>query len=133
MADARWYKGMDDAIAALGSFGSWYFGEDARADALDELKELRERGPEARPEPTWEEAWANEAAIREQLPAGSWWRHKKRGTDYEVFNIALFQDATGSGEHDMALVVFYWSFARKAWCVRPVAEFLDGRFERIER
>lgn len=84
-------------------------------------------------ERTWEEAWKAKDAILTQLPPGSWWKHKKRGTDYEVFNIAMFQDAAGSGEHDMALVVIYWSFARKSWCVRPVTEFLDGRFERIPR
>lgn len=82
-------------------------------------------------EKTYEEAWKDSAEIREKLPPGSWWRHKKRGTDYEVFNIALMQDTGGA--LDMALVVTYWSFERKSWCVRSVAEFLDGRFERIAR
>ena len=83
------------------------------------------------PEKTYEEAWANEKELREKLPIGSKWRHLKRGTEYLVDDLAMFQDATGSGEHDMEIVVIYYSFARTSFCARPAAEFLDGRFERI--
>ena len=82
-------------------------------------------------ERTWEEAWADIDEIRRQVPHASRWRHKKRGTEYEVREIALHQDATGSGEHDMELVVVYYSFARESFCTRRVKEVLDGRFERI--
>lgn len=79
---------------------------------------------------TWE-AWRDEEQIRAQLPAMSHWRHVKRGTTYVVHGIALHQDATGSGEHDMQLVVIYWSEDRGRLCTRRVSEFLDGRYERI--
>lgn len=133
MPDAGWFKGVDDAIALVEGHRSieWDAGRDAVGDVLDELKELRNRGPTKKPEPTYEETWKEEDALREKLPSGSTWRHLKRGTTYEILNLAMFQDATGSGEHDMTIVVVYYSFARSTLCVRPVAEFLDGRFERV--
>lgn len=85
-----------------------------------------------KPERTWEEACANEEALRDRLPWGSRWRHKKRGTTYSVQGLGMFQDATGSGEHDMELCVLYWSEERESVCVRRAVEFLDGRFERID-
>lgn len=85
-----------------------------------------------KPERTWEEAWKDEAALREQIPIGSKWRHKKRGTEYAIVELGMFQDATGSGEHDMELCVIYYSFARSSMCVRRAVEFLDGRFESVD-
>jgi hypothetical protein len=57
------------------------------------------------------------------------WRHKKRGTVYEEIGRGQFQ-CTGSALDD-ELVVIYRGDDGKLW-VRPIAEFEDGRFERVE-
>lgn len=55
---------------------------------------------------------------------GSRWRHKKRGTVYTVQGFGQCQ--VDDNPLDMAEMVIYFD-ASKAW-VRPVSEFLDGRF-----
>jgi hypothetical protein len=57
------------------------------------------------------------------------WKHKKRGTIYTEVARGIFQ-CTGS-LLDEESVVIYQGEDGKFW-VRPVAEFEDGRFERIE-
>lgn len=59
---------------------------------------------------------------------GAVYRHKVRGTFYEVVGTATLQIA---GEHDDAPVVVYQGEHGELW-VRPFAEFHDGRFELIE-
>jgi hypothetical protein len=61
------------------------------------------------------------------LEAGSRWRHVRRGTCYTVSGIARFQC---SGDLDDADVVIYREVGGRLWA-RPVAEFLDGRFEKV--
>lgn len=64
------------------------------------------------------------------------WRHKKRGTVYEVItdhahiqcaSEPVIEDMVGNVEWTVYRDVKNWSI----W-VRRTAEFLDGRFERIE-
>jgi hypothetical protein len=56
----------------------------------------------------------------------NYWRHKKRGTVYEVLGSATMQ--TEDWGHDNASVVVYRGEDGMLW-VRPTAEFMDGRFE----
>lgn len=57
------------------------------------------------------------------------YRHKKRGTTYTLMGRAKMQI---DGPLDMAEVVVYQSNSDGSMWVRPVAEFEDGRFERID-
>lgn len=59
---------------------------------------------------------------------GEKWRHKKRGTTYEMIGTAEVQvtDCILEGH----FVVVYRAEDGKLW-VRPTEEFYDGRFERI--
>ncbi len=62
----------------------------------------------------------------EAVPPVSWWRHKKSGGIYEAQGVALTSD-------DLTPVVIYINVERHGPSfTRPAAEFLDGRFERIE-
>jgi len=56
------------------------------------------------------------------FPVGSRWRHKKTGGIYTVENVVVI-------ESSMQLCVVYRSMLIP-WC-RPVVEFGDGRFERV--
>ena len=56
------------------------------------------------------------------------YRHKKRATLYEVQGLATLQI---EGPHDMTECVAYWDLQSGRMWVRPVSEFLDGRFERV--
>lgn len=59
------------------------------------------------------------------------WRHRKRGSSYEVLtSAAAAQCATGpinEGDH-----VTVYQADDESWWVRKTAEFQDGRFERID-
>lgn len=57
------------------------------------------------------------------------WRHKKRGTIYEITGTAILQAA--GCPYDDATVVIYRGEDEKVWA-RPALEFYDGRFERVE-
>ena len=62
----------------------------------------------------------------EQVPNGSRWRHRN-GVEYVAFGVAL-------DEHSLSPVVMYGNVNVDrpfAWC-RPLSEFLDGRFTRVE-
>jgi hypothetical protein len=64
------------------------------------------------------------------------WRHKNRGTVYEIITTtALMQCATRADieqmfEKDMFTV--YKSIETGQIWLRPTAEFMDGRFEQID-
>jgi hypothetical protein len=55
------------------------------------------------------------------------WRHKKRGTVYEVVGLAELQSSTGRPE-DGSFLVLYKGEDGKLWA-REQSEFQDGRFE----
>lgn len=66
---------------------------------------------------------------------GEHWRHKKRGTVYEVvtdtasLQCSAAPDFEATFEYDNWTV--YKSVATGAFYVRPTPEFMDGRFERL--
>lgn len=60
-------------------------------------------------------------------PPHSLWRHLKRGIVAEVKCLAAGQ---GAGIEGVALVVY--SDGGQIWA-RPAAEFLDGRFVRVDK
>lgn len=60
---------------------------------------------------------------------GQMWRHKTRGSTYEVLARATMQCA--DNPLDDAPVVIYRDLMGYTW-VRPESEFLDGRFELVE-
>lgn len=68
----------------------------------------------------------NDLALRrEEIPVGSLWRHIKSDTLYTVKDIVVV-------EFDLTLAVSYTSLgdtSRLHW-LRPLDEFLDGRFKR---
>lgn len=62
---------------------------------------------------------------REEVPVGSLWRHLKTDTLYTVKDIVVV-------ESDLTLAVSYQKLgnnSRLHW-LRPLVEFLDGRFKR---
>ncbi len=61
----------------------------------------------------------------EQPAPGSRWRHVKRGTTYAVVD-------TGIIEATMTTCVIYKADADGTTWVRPLSEFVDGRFVEIE-
>lgn len=69
-------------------------------------------------------------------PIGSRWRHKKRGTTYEIVSetaslqCASVPEVETLFEDDYFIV--YRSEQTGADYVRPAPEFLDGRFERLD-
>lgn len=56
------------------------------------------------------------------------WRHKKRGTIYEVLGDAELQAEPGSGVEEGWMFTIYRGEDGKLWA-RPTNEFHDGRFE----
>lgn len=60
--------------------------------------------------------------------SGAIYRHKKRGTFYEVLGVGVLQI---EGPNDETPVVIYQGEKGDMW-VRPFAEFHDGRFEIVE-
>lgn len=65
-------------------------------------------------------------AAREVAPDGSGWEHVKTGGLYHVCGHVI-------RESDLAPCVIYCGLSDdRVWWCRPVAEFLDGRFLRVE-
>jgi hypothetical protein len=60
--------------------------------------------------------------MNEEPDIGSRWRHLKRGSTYEVLG-------TGVIEATLAACVIYKAEADGTTWVRPLHEFMDGRFE----
>lgn len=64
------------------------------------------------------------------------WRHKKRGTEYQLLGIGKMQsenwyeDNIGWDNIDMREVAVYQGSDAQIW-VRPIEEFKDGRFEQV--
>lgn len=58
------------------------------------------------------------------------YRHKARGTEYDLIGTAELQDARGDGVPEGALLAIYRGDDGKLWARRH-SEFGDGRFERI--
>lgn len=61
------------------------------------------------------------------VPKGSMWRHKKTGNLYTVVDLVVI-------ESDLTLGVSYKPLvgSTKLHWVRPLEEFLDGRFEKVD-
>lgn len=60
---------------------------------------------------------------------GDWWRHKVRGSAYERLGGAEVQTSHPIQEGEVVTV--YRDRDGKLWA-RPINEFYDGRFEKIE-
>lgn len=63
--------------------------------------------------------------MHEEPAIGSRWRHLKRGTTYRVQGGCII-------EATMQTAVIYVAEADGTTWVRPLAEFMDGRFSKIE-
>ena len=64
--------------------------------------------------------------LQEVIPKGSIWRHKKTENLYMVKDLVVM-------ESDLQVAVAYSGVtenSRLTW-VRPLAEFMDGRFDRV--
>lgn len=61
---------------------------------------------------------------------GSAYRHKKRGSSYTIIGLAQLQTESMVG--DYTALVIYKGEDGQLWA-RPTGEFLDGRFEPIEK
>lgn len=64
--------------------------------------------------------------LQEILPKGSIWRHKKTENLYMVKDLVVL-------EFDLQVAVAYSGVtenSRLTW-IRPLAEFMDGRFEQV--
>lgn len=74
---------------------------------------------------TLEEVQADLSLKRKEVPVGSLWRHRKTDTLYTIKDIVVM-------ESDLILAVSYQKLgdtSRLHW-LRPLDEFLDGRFKR---
>ena len=64
------------------------------------------------------------------------WRHKKRGTTYEIIDDSASLQCAAAEEFERMFEDDSWTVYRNintgAVYVRPTEEFLDGRFEKIE-
>jgi hypothetical protein len=61
---------------------------------------------------------------------GSVWQHVRRGTRYSVLHIGTLQ--TSEPGLDDELCVVYRNVSHYAVWVRPLSEFMDGRFIEID-
>lgn len=63
------------------------------------------------------------------------WRHKKRGTTYEVLTDSVSLQCSAARDFERMFKDDSWTVYRNLQtghvCVRPTKEFLDGRFERL--
>lgn len=63
------------------------------------------------------------------------WRHKKRGTEYEIITDCASLQCSAAPEFEATFEDDNWTVYRNvatgAIYVRPTKEFLDGRFEQI--
>jgi hypothetical protein len=69
-----------------------------------------------------------------ELRAGQKWRHKRRGGVYTIVNDNAGLECSSAPDleeafSDQAMVVYQHELG--GFYVRPIAEFLDGRFELI--
>lgn len=64
----------------------------------------------------------------EQVPYGSEWRHRN-GTLYTVTNVVMIEATCGVG---VAYQATHYGYLNPVIWVRPLSEFLDGRFARVE-
>lgn len=73
----------------------------------------------------------------EMCPAPSFWRHKKRGTVYEVLTATASLQCAAAPEFEQMFeeddFIVYRSVDTGSIYVRPALEFLDGRFEQVVR
>jgi hypothetical protein len=73
--------------------------------------------------------------IHDDIEAGQLWRHKKRGTTYQVVSAHAALQCSAAPEFEAMFdddyFVVYRSVATGTFYVRPAPEFADGRFERI--
>jgi hypothetical protein len=68
----------------------------------------------------------------DQAPSlGSIWQHCRRGTRYTVLHIGTLQTSEEPGLDD-ELCVIYQNISHYAVWVRPLTEFMDGRFIEID-
>ncbi len=69
------------------------------------------------------------------IDRNSLYRHKKRGTVYEIVTDAAWLQCATAPDFETAFEDENWtvyrSVATGAYYVRPTEEFLDGRFERV--
>lgn len=67
---------------------------------------------------------------RRLLYPHSRWRHKRRQTIYLVLAVGLLQASDGDlHNHEGEQLVVYRDISSQQVWVRPLREFLDGRFE----
>jgi hypothetical protein len=66
---------------------------------------------------------------------GEQWRHKKRGTVYEIITDTASIQCSAAPDFEERFTDENWTVYRNistgAIWVRPTGEFLDGRFERV--
>lgn len=64
------------------------------------------------------------------------WRHKKRGTTYDIITDTASLQCASVPEFEQMFDDDHWTVYRSektgAVYVRPTPEFLDGRFERLD-
>lgn len=63
----------------------------------------------------------------EQIPWGSRWKHLKTGNVYIAGETAIIEATMMP-----AIIYRIENLYGGSWWVRPISEFLDGRFERLE-
>jgi len=131
-ADGRDPTSLDDD-GVTQAWEHWYdialpCAEQIIAYARPLLSSVKEDGVPSVPSVLGKEQGLSEASQTVAPPAR--WKHKKRGTIYEVLGVASVQQATDQQLYDFAPVVVYRGEDGMLW-VRHEREFMDGRFERV--